>query len=556
MPAPSDTARRAWVLIEDRAGLDTAEQTAQTYGLVAGNAHIAAELTRRGIAHVSGGDLQSYEDALAALNAVDADLAQLQPQLSALSDPLRAIMLAILAREGLRYHALRQVAAKLDAPFLQSGLAGLEPVSGRLSGTAYITGAFRAGASRDVRRGNYVFDFSSATGRKGQSAARACLQPRLSRRPGWQDMVLNALAVAATRLRPGTPQALRISLSLGAEIPLPQITLDSDFAPRAAQLMAETRTLFAAAEATMDRVLARRGAPVQASFNHVGDAVVAGFQASLRKAGVPCDMASHGALAAWGTGPRQRVAAHLGAMYNAFPGMTTLRPRARHLLPETVSARIQTRCRVTPPAPRRAGPFRIYAVPNFRPWSEGFWGITNTCFDTLAVLAAMAGVVRHSDDLEMFLRIKLTAKDIANPRKRPANRGLFPEDAAHLLCPADGVHDASRGAHSGYLADADLVVTEGLTAVMFEALEARRPVLLILPDPRAVPALPAAPLGRLAEPGFRSAVYSASIHDDLAIGVHRLSLAHKDKPLLDEEIAPFIWTTPDPRRRVIGARPN
>lgn len=545
MPARFDERglQRSWLLLEDHVGLDNAHILQESYGLVAGNAHIASVLSQAGIAHRSGRELQSYDDAISATAATDADLAQIAPQLTALSEPLFAIAMAILAREGLRHHALRLVARELDGPFLQSGLAGFGPVTGRLQGTRAIVAPYRPAQSGPVKQARFRMDFSSATGRKNSAHRAPAYQPRLSTRPAWQDRVLNGMAAMALLARPSIGQALRIRLQDAPAPQIPQIDTASGFAACANALVAETVALFAAAEHSMDTILALYGRPTEATFNHVGDAVVAGFQASLRKADVPCGMFSHGALAAWGDGPRHRVAEQLGAIYNAFPGMTTLWPRACHLVPRKTDAQIITESRLCAPRIRRDGPFRIYAAPNFRPWSEGFWGLTNTCFDTLDLLSALAKAVRADPAMELFIRIKLTAKDVAQPHKRPANRGLFPEDVASLIHSHARIHDACSGSHSSFLAEADLVVTEGLTAVMFEALEARCPVLLLVPDQRAAPALPAAHVKHLAEPGYRTPVYTANPGDDLGLALNALRLAHQGRPLSDKEVSGIVWNS-------------
>lgn len=525
-------------------GLNRAAEFSATHGIVAGNAHLAAELARRGIEHVAGKDVQSYDDAIAATIAAEADLAVIRPQLSTLTEPLQAITLAILARESLRHHALRYAQRRLQGRMWQTGPSGLEPVSGRVSSIRMRHSPAQAVMPRMMRGTSYMLDFCSATGQKGQVMQQAVLQPRLSKRPVWQDFTLNLLAMTAVRMRRQTPQALRLHLAApDGSHATPEIVLQSGFADCARQIITETAVVFAAAEATMDRVLSVLGVPEIALFNHVGDAAIAGFQSSLRRAGVACEMSSHGALAAWGNGPRHRLAGYLGAIYNDFPGMTALRPRARHLVQTGSQSRIvrQVRLKALQPEGRRDGAFRIYAAPNFRPWSEGFWGITNTCFDTVTILETLSRAVHGLDDISLFLRIKLTAKDLAKPKKRPVNRGLFPDDIAHLIDPERGIHDASFGAHSRYLADADLVVTEGLTAVMFEALEMRCPVLLIVPDHRAASALPAAPVQRLREPGFRSAVYTANPADNLPEALHLLALAHRGQPLSDAELAPYLW---------------
>jgi hypothetical protein len=157
-------------------------------------------------------------------------------------------------------------------------------------------------------------------------------------------------------------------------------------------------------------------------------------------------------------------------------------------------------------------------------------------------MEALSDAIHKTPDTELFLRIKVTAKDLAKPGKRPANRGLFPEDVAHLITPEGPVHDASVGKHSELLENADVVVTEGMTAVMFEALEMRRPVVLLVPDPRAIPALPAAHMAEIAGTGKRAAVYVANPQDDLVALLRNLHHLHLNKPLTDAEVAPYIWT--------------
>jgi hypothetical protein len=393
-----------------------------------------------------------------------------------------------------------------------------------------------------MQPGRYILDFRSVTGQKLEGNQAHVWQPRVSRRPLWQDQVLNSLAGLALRLAPATPQALRLRLPKLPPPIMSELSIESDFAATANALLLEIATLFLAAQQTMESVLLERGLPKCGIFNHVSDPIVAGFQTSLVNAGVPCEMSSHGALAAWGDGARHRVADHLSAIYNWFPGMTAVYPRARHLVSGRSSARVNEKSRLRNVGQRRDGPLRVYAAPNFRPWNEGFWSLTNTCFDTITVMEALADAINKTPNTELYLRIKVTAKDLAKPGKRPANRGLFPEDVAHLISPTGPVHDASVGKHSELLENADVVVTEGMTAVMFEALEMRRPVVLMVPDPRAIPALPAARMDEIAGTGQRAAVYVANPKDDLVALLRQLQHLHLNEPLTDAEVASYIWT--------------
>ena len=142
--------------------------------------------------------------------------------------------------------------------------------------------------------------------------------------------------------------------------------------------------------------------------------------------------------------------------------------------------------------------------------------------------------------MTLDLRIKTTPLDLAKAGSKPF-RGMLPEDVAHLIDPDAGIHDASVGSHANYMKDADLVVTEGLTAVMFEALELRIPVLLLQSSPLAVPSLPSIGLPNQGGLQQRGAVYSADVTSDLTSVLDQIKKSHQGAPLQDDELRSYIW---------------
>ena len=83
-------------------------------------------------------------------------------------------------------------------------------------------------------------------------------------------------------------------------------------------------------------------------------------------------------------------------------------------------------------------------------------------------------------------------------------------------------------------------MTEGLTAVMFEALEHRTPVLL-LSDGGILPSLPAVGAADLLAGAPRGAVYAATAADDLAAVLGAIRARHEGQPLTDAELADYVW---------------
>jgi hypothetical protein len=287
--------------------------------------------------------------------------------------------------------------------------------------------------------------------------------------------------------------------------------------------------------------------PDYALFNHVRDETLAGICAGLSESGIPCSMKSHGCLVSYGNSARDELAAVLGgAIYNSFPVMSELEPRSplqvqTTSLTQYLKKTKRVRSGVEPDYGKRNLPFRIYYAPNCQAWFNKFWGMVGSCFDLFECIKAVVNIIKRRSDIHLALRIKTSTHDFAQLGRLIITPKILPADIEHLIDPSQGIFDACEGPHSCHLDHADLVITEGLTAVAFEALEARKPILLLNASPCLKPSLPHVPASRLRMESRRSAVYGASLDDDLAAMFSFIKERHHGLPLCDEELSGLVW---------------
>jgi hypothetical protein len=270
--------------------------------------------------------------------------------------------------------------------------------------------------------------------------------------------------------------------------------------------------------------------------------------AAMTEAGVTVVQESHGNVVVHGAGSRRALAAALaGDGYTSFPGSRLIAPRsplqAAGLPP---GPRLAPSVRVAAPeavpaAPAEGRPFRILAAPNFLPWPQAFPGFVPSCFECQKTMEALARAVAGDPAFELRIRIKTTVADVADERMMGVSRGVVPEDMADVTALSDNIRDASLGSHREGLLWADLVVTEGMTNVLYEALELRRPVLLLNLSSRRAPTVEAArPLG----PGATSPqgpIYAAGCDEDLPAVLRAIRDRRMGQALTDADLEGLVW---------------
>lgn len=557
------------VLITSLEGVDRARDWhEQGDQLVAGAAHIATRLRAIGLPHVSGGDLLSPSLQRDLLFQVSTATEQFDTAMLCRTDilPLAAIARSEFIRTLYAVLGYRACAEKLghDLRVERAGALAQSVVApdrqdrqvvGRLM--AFDRSLLRT-TDHQTQKSDWELDFMSLSGGKldasFSSTRRVTLRIKTDSR--WKIALSNFAKRTRGRLK-GQGHVLGLSLPGLRDVPdfFSDVLDNCGQTARDAALIkpvldAVAHDFFAQAQALTD-LIAHHGAPRMAYFNNVTTRS-AGFAYALSRLAVPCRMRSHGSMVSYGTGARHVLAEALGsAAYNGFPGMSELETRSPLQIPKSPGPakiiKMSRVCCVDPqPAqsPRPAAPFRIYAAPNFLPWYMCYWGLTPSCFDTLKGLTELAKAVYGMDGVHLDLRIKTTVKDVAKstPNSGPDTfRGLLPMDTSHLINPANGVHDASTGSHAEYMSKADLVVTEGVTAVMFEALEQRIPVLLLRPHEEIQSSLPSQARPTRDVTPARSAVYSCLATADLAQVLTQIRAQHQGADLTDAELAPYVW---------------
>ena len=289
--------------------------------------------------------------------------------------------------------------------------------------------------------------------------------------------------------------------------------------------------------------------PGIARFNNFGPLDLSGFGMAIRDHGIPIEVKSHGAMVAYGKTDRLKVTSLFSrAIYNEPGCATTLVPRSplQVATPEFKS-KILTKPLVKPKVDNNNGnlnpdrAFSVYLAPNFLSWFTCYHGLSQSCYEAEACIRAIAAAVAGRRDIELFIRIKTTTNDIARKNLKQPTRGLLPQDVSDLIDPQNGIHDASTGSHSDLLDNADLVITEGATAVMFEALEFRKPVLFVNRFSSREPSLPSTRLSGGQPPKKRSATYCASISDGLADVIGTIKNLHHGKPLENRELEGLVF---------------
>ncbi len=312
---------------------------------------------------------------------------------------------------------------------------------------------------------------------------------------------------------------------------------------RLKQTVDEFNTVFHSTKVWLEGV---KRSPTKAQFNNAGSISLAAMGHAFGEQDIAVDFFSHGAMISHGSPDRKFITEVLSrSIYNEPDYASSLLPRSPlQVCAQRNKSKIVSKVRLSgensAAEPVEANrPFRIYFAPNFLSWFVCFHGMTQSCFEAEYCIRKLVETVSELPDVELYLRIKTTVQDNAKKLAKLPTRGLLPADISDVFDPARGIIDATHGSHQKYLGDADLVVTEGATAVMFEALEHRKPVLFLNRDVSREPSLPSI---RLPGPvSQRGACYTAGAMKDLTATLHSIMQHHKDKPLTNTELSSFIW---------------
>ncbi len=291
--------------------------------------------------------------------------------------------------------------------------------------------------------------------------------------------------------------------------------------------------------------------PQHALFNHVADPIHSGFVAALAQARVKTYMSSHGAMVVTGNALQRKIKDILSKnIYNDHPEVSVAIPRS----PQQITAnrdsdeeRIE-RDRYLIYKKYKANTSRVekeYFVgyaPNFLSWSDCYHGLTISCFETQVCLKSLVHAITFIGDVSLGVRIKTTVKDRDAGYADVTSRGVNPVDIIDSISNKN-VINCSGDSYKDFLSKSDLIVTEGVSSVVFDALEQGIPVLLLNYASNRAPMVAAKRVDELS-PAQRAPVYWASVEDDLPRVLDSIRKRHVE-PLSIKELSEYVWVKDD-----------
>lgn len=393
------------------------------------------------------------------------------------------------------------------------------------------------GVSKDMPR------FVRLEGRRDRSFAKATMR---NTQQGVRSMFERGKATRAMLLVGKSVRDGELEAELAA-LDYP-VNADGLASEAIARLAATTLAEFHTHKRMVDRFLDRYGHNLRLIvFDSPGKLLDAALAQAARERDIPTVMESHGCIVTHGGGPRQGAANIMAeGGFNWSPDIETIVPRsptqALGMPADKKTLRINhIKVDDTPEPDAENRPFRILFAPNFRCWNIAILGLNTTCYETYDIAEALCRAAIDRPHWQVDVRIKVTVADKPQAHEMERERGLLPGDIEPLIELAPNIRNSSADSYSQNLTDADVVITEGMTAVMIEALEYRTPVLLMNRPAARVPSLPSSRLADLKKGTERRAAYASSLEEDFVALLERIDRLHKGRPLTDEELRDYCW---------------
>lgn len=272
-------------------------------------------------------------------------------------------------------------------------------------------------------------------------------------------------------------------------------------------------------------------------FNFVKDTRMAACMAFFGDQGVKISMQSHGALHVFGNPNQTKISKILSnSIYNYSPSVSELHLRSKLQtcgIPDKVSPNIKL---VSPILHNvKKAKFQILVAPNFTNWAETPWGLHSTCHDTINTLSHLAKLMHETPEIDWALRLKFSLSD--KPKANDLNRlqGLSKSCIQTMFQGLKNFNDVSRQSYVSCIQNCDIIITEGITTVPYDAWEHCRPVLF-LRSSEHVRGLQRRKDESVCQYQNRGAYHSQSIEKFTKVELYKLRDLYWNKPLLENEL--------------------
>ena len=287
--------------------------------------------------------------------------------------------------------------------------------------------------------------------------------------------------------------------------------------------------------------------PTEGWFNFVKNPQMAAAITTLNELNVPVKFQTHGGMHVFGSSAQKKISEILAkAHFNSFPSADYLYPRGR--MQETPSnpnqVIIKQNDRLIPEVfsclkSDRDTRLKIAYIPSFVAWETNFWCLANSCFDTIDVAERLLDLVSGMD-IEMRIRLRNKIDTNLKGAKKRTLTGIDVQQLTAKIEETANVTDASKSSYSELLQWADLIITEGLTAVTYDALDSRKPVLSLRSSGSIRGSFPGEH-PRILNVSNRRALYSAAIVDLTTSDLKLIKEHHCNNPLSNTELSPLLY---------------
>ena len=301
---------------------------------------------------------------------------------------------------------------------------------------------------------------------------------------------------------------------------------------------------FSAHYETLQKIFKARTLPSVAYFNFVKDTRMAACMAFFGDRGVKINMQSHGALHVFGNPNHVKISKILSnSIYNCSPSASKVYLRSR-LQVCGIPDKVSTNLKLVSPISRnvKKAKFQILIAPNFTNWAETPWGLHSTCHDTINTLSHLAKLMHETPEIDWALRLKFSLSD--TPKSNDLNRlqGLSRSCIQTMFQGLKNFKDVSRQSYLSCIQNSDIIITEGITTVPYDAWEHCRPVLF-LRSSEHIRGLQRRKDESACQYQKRGAYHSQSIEKFTKVELYKLRDLYWNKPLIKNELEDVLRIT-------------
>lgn len=251
------------------------------------------------------------------------------------------------------------------------------------------------------------------------------------------------------------------------------------------QLLLEYTQSFIATKLAFEKYFSHSKLPRAVYFSMVKNPYMAAAMSYFKEQNVPIFMQSHGGMLSFGTEAQTYLSQKLSeGIYNFPPSADNIFLRSFTQKPYKNTDKI---IRYKPvkffdiPIEKNlsTNKFTILIALNFTNWGETCWGISSSCYDTLEVLQHISELARKTPLINWQIRLKFSIKDTPTKADLSKLQGLEPSLVNKIFKDIPNVENVSSASYSDLMSNCNIVVTEGITSVPFDAWDMRKPVIFL-----------------------------------------------------------------------------